>query len=211
MGTSKGERGGRGKGDTREKIGDCYTFALLTHTPVSFAAPLVLALRGSKVVRRVFGMHKSTTAWRIHRITGLALLSSMPHLSAEAKHPILLEYTPRSPTHSLAALARRHAIQGGDRALRNWLHRWDGTAASLAEGKSSGRPRVLSRAQVSRHVRAPILAANRAHRAISYTDLLPEVQRKTGKQLSSLERCAATARRSSEQVKHTQEANSGRE
>lgn len=38
--------------------------------------------------------------------------------------------------------------------------------------------------EVSRHVRAPILAANRAHRAVSYTQLLPEVRRKTGKPIT---------------------------
>ena len=37
---------------------------------------------------------------------------------------------------------------------------------------------------MSRHIRAPILAANRAHRAIHYTELLPQVQQATGKQLS---------------------------
>jgi hypothetical protein len=44
--------------------------------------------------------------------------------------------------------------------------------------------RALSRAEVSRHVRAPILAANHKHSAVSYAQLLPEVQRKTGKALS---------------------------
>ena len=68
--------------------------------------------------------------------------------------------------------------------MRNWLRRWDGSAASLEAQPRTGRPRVLSRAEVSRHVRAPILAANRAHRAISYTDLLPRVQAATGKQLA---------------------------
>jgi hypothetical protein len=33
-------------------------------------------------------------------------------------------------------------------------------------------------------VRAPILAANRAHRAVHYTQLLPRIQAATGKQLS---------------------------
>lgn len=68
--------------------------------------------------------------------------------------------------------------------LRGWLQRWDGSAASLERKQGSGRARVLSAAQVSRHVRAPLLAANRAHRAIHYTDLLPSVRQKTGKQLS---------------------------
>jgi len=108
----------------------------------------------------------------------------MPHLSAEAKHHILLEYAARDTTRSFAALARRHAVTGGARTVQRWHARWDGTPASLQEKARSGRPRILSRAQVSRHVRTPILAANRAHRAVSYTDLLPEVQRKTGKQLA---------------------------
>ena len=68
--------------------------------------------------------------------------------------------------------------------LQRWHAQWDGTAASLKEGKSSGRPRVLNRAQVSRHVRAPILAANRAHRAIHYSELLPTVRQKTGAEVS---------------------------
>jgi len=108
----------------------------------------------------------------------------MPHLTATAKHHILLEYSPRSPTHSLAALAARHGIAGGKSTLSRWLARWDGTPRSLQEQQRSGRPRTLSSAQVSRHIRAPILAANRAHRAVSYTQLLPSVQAKTGKELS---------------------------
>lgn len=108
----------------------------------------------------------------------------MPHLSAEAKHHILLEYAPRDTTRSFAALARRHAIAGGAGVVRHWHDRWDGTPVSLQRKEGTGRVPLLSRAEVSRHVRAPILTANRAHRAISYTDLLPEVQRKTGKQLS---------------------------
>jgi transposase len=108
----------------------------------------------------------------------------MPHLTAAAKHHILLEYSPHSRTHSLAALAARHEVAGGTGTLSRWLARWDGTQRSLQEGKRPGRPRTLSSAQVSRHVRAPILAANRAHRAVSYTQLLPSVKAKTGKEPS---------------------------
>jgi hypothetical protein len=69
--------------------------------------------------------------------------------------------------------------------LRRWLQRWDGSPASLLERKQgSGKARVLSRAEINRHVRAPILAANRTHRAIHYTELLPRVQAATGKDLS---------------------------
>jgi transposase len=108
----------------------------------------------------------------------------MPHLSAEAKHHILLEYSPRSATHSFAALAARHGVGGGGRTVQRWYSRWDRTPESLQEGKRTGRPHALSRAQASRHVRAPILAANRAHRAVRYTDLTQSVRAKTGASVS---------------------------
>jgi transposase len=119
-----------------------------------------------------------------HIFTHLAHDNNMPRLSADAKHAILLEYIPHSTTHSFAALALRHSIAGGKQVVQKWHAQWNRSAASLKEKPRSGRPRILSRADVSRHVRAPILAANRAHRAVSYADLLPEVKRKTGKEIS---------------------------
>lgn len=108
----------------------------------------------------------------------------MSHLTAEIKHHILLEYSPHSPTHSFAALAARHGVSGGARTLQRWHERWDHTPQSLKRREGSGKPRMLSRAQVNRHVRAPILAANRAHRVVHYTDLLTKVQQKTGADVS---------------------------
>jgi hypothetical protein len=108
----------------------------------------------------------------------------MPHLSADAKHAILFEYSPRSPTHSFSALARRHSIPGGADVIRHWHDRWDGSAASLKRNAGTGKERALSSRQVEQHVRKPILAANRKHRPISYTQLLPSVQAATGSQLS---------------------------
>jgi hypothetical protein len=56
----------------------------------------------------------------------------------------------------------------------------------------------LSRREVQQHVRTPILRANRAHRAVHYSKLLPAVLQKTAKELSArtLRRYGATARRS---------------
>lgn len=108
----------------------------------------------------------------------------MPHLTAETKHHILLEYSPHDTTRSFAALARRHTVKGGAQVIRFWHHRWDGTPASLQEQQRSGRPRALSRAQVQRHIATPIRAANRAHRAIHYSDLLPQVRAATDTQVS---------------------------
>lgn len=108
----------------------------------------------------------------------------MPHLSPEAKHHILLEYSPHDTTRSFTALARRHAIKGGAQVIRLWHRRWNGTPASLQEQPRSGRPRVLSRAQVQRHIATPIRAAHRAHRSIQYTDLLPRVRAAAGAEVS---------------------------
>ena len=108
----------------------------------------------------------------------------MQHLSAEAKHHILLEYHARSPTRSFAALAARHAVSGGARTVQRWHSRWNGTSRSLERKEGSGKERALSRAQISRHVRAPILAANRAHRPVHYPQLLDSVRERTGTQVS---------------------------
>jgi hypothetical protein len=108
----------------------------------------------------------------------------MAQLSSTTKHHILLEYRPHSPTHSFSALAATHGVAGGKQAIMRWHKRWNGTAESLEHRKGAGRPRVLSRAEVSRHVRAPILAANRAHRPVHYTSLLSKVQQKTHTQVS---------------------------
>ena len=106
------------------------------------------------------------------------------HFSADTKHHILLDYAAHDAARSFAALAARHAVAGGARTVQRWHCRWDRTPQSLERRSGSGKARTLTAAEVSRHIRAPILAANRAHRAISYTDLLSEVQRKTGKELS---------------------------
>lgn len=108
----------------------------------------------------------------------------MPHLSAEAKHHILLEYAPLDATRSFAALARRHGVKAGERLLRLWHRRWDGTPGSLQRRAGTGKARLLSRAQVARHIATPIRHANRAHRAIHYTELLPRVRAVTRTQVS---------------------------
>jgi hypothetical protein len=108
----------------------------------------------------------------------------MPHLSAEAKHHILLDYSPRVRGRGFKALAARHNIKGGATLISKWHRRWDGTPQSLEEEASSGRPRALSSAQVRRHVAAPISNANRAARAVSYSTLLPQVQAATHTDIS---------------------------
>ena len=108
----------------------------------------------------------------------------MREFPPQHKHTILTHYRAGVRGSGFKSLARRFAVQGGDKSLRQWHARWDGTPASLEEQPRTGRPTILSSAEVNRHVRAPLLAANRAHRAIHYTTLLPSVKAKTGKSIS---------------------------
>jgi hypothetical protein len=108
----------------------------------------------------------------------------MLHLSPETKHHILLEYAPGVRGCGFKALAARHQIKGGASLLSAWHHRWNGTPQSLEERPRSGRPRVLSSAQVRRHIAAPMRNANRAARAVSYPPLLPQVRAMTSSDVS---------------------------
>jgi len=108
----------------------------------------------------------------------------MKHLTPEQKHSILLEYTPHSSSHSFSALAARHGVAGGARVLRRWHQRWNGTPHSLEHKAVTGRPRALSKREVQLHLRTPILRANRSHKPVHYTNLLPQVQQKTGAKVS---------------------------
>jgi hypothetical protein len=101
----------------------------------------------------------------------------MRHFSADRKHNILSEYVRYSRTHGFEALALRHSVPGGAQVIAQWYQRWNGTVDSLKENPGRGRSRLLTRAEVSRHVRPRILAANRNNRAISYTQMLPAVNR----------------------------------
>lgn len=100
------------------------------------------------------------------------------------KHTILTHYRAGVRGSGFAALARRFAVRGGHAAILRWHRQWDGTPQSLETKERSGRPRALSTREVQQHVRAPILRANKAHKAVHYSALLPAVRQKTGKQIS---------------------------
>jgi transposase len=103
----------------------------------------------------------------------------------QQKHIILTHYRAGDRSASLRALARRFAVQGGNAVILRWYQRWDGTPQSLETRKRSGRPRVLSKREVQQHVHAPLLRANRAHKQMHYSKLVPSVQEKTAKEVSA--------------------------
>jgi hypothetical protein len=128
-------------------------------------------------------VHKSND-WEEQSTSPLSLHGSMKQFTAEQKHEILLEYTPHSHSHSFPALALRHAVSGGGDRVRKWHNRWNRTVTSLQHKSGGGRPRVLSRTQVTRHITAPIRNSNRAGRVVRYSKLLPRVREATGTDVS---------------------------
>jgi transposase len=108
----------------------------------------------------------------------------MTRFTPELKHHILTQYQPYSRAASFEALARRYSVKGGGSTIQYWHSLWNGTAASLQQKKGAGRPRKLSRAQVTRYVKSKVVAANRRSRAVHYPSLLPAVQAATGSDLS---------------------------
>ena len=108
----------------------------------------------------------------------------MRHFTADSKHAILLEYRRYSRTNGFASLALRHSVPGGVDTVFAWYQHWDGTPQSLERASGSGRARLLTPAEVSRHVRPRIAAANRNNRAINYSQMLSAVRQATRKQIS---------------------------
>ena len=108
----------------------------------------------------------------------------MKQLTADHKHRILMEYAPYSHTNSFEALAVRTGGGVTKQLIQQWYRRWDGTSASLQHKAGAGRPRVLSRAQVARHIQPRIRSANRKHQAIHYPDILPAVRAATHSSVS---------------------------
>jgi transposase-like protein len=95
------------------------------------------------------------------------LHSHMKQFTPEAKHAILLEYVPRSPTHSFVALAERHGVPGGESTVRGWFKRWNGTMQSLRPQPRPGRPPLMTPQQVDELIRAPLEEKNKVHDPIS--------------------------------------------
>lgn len=108
----------------------------------------------------------------------------MHQLTAQQKHDILVHYLSRSTGETASSILAAHGVSAAPRTLWSWQQQWDGTPQSLQHKAVSGRPRTLSTQQVRRHIAAPIRNANRAHRAVRYTKLLPQVRRATGAELS---------------------------
>lgn len=108
----------------------------------------------------------------------------MPTHSSDFKHFILSQYQPNSRDHSFRALSRFPGVGVSATAIENWYSRWDGTPQSLERRGGSGRPRVLTRAEIAHQILPRVRAANRRHEAVHYTDLLPTVMKATGKTVS---------------------------
>jgi hypothetical protein len=129
------------------------------------------------------GMHSRSRRQSHHRLH-TTIPPRMKQFTPQQKHSILTHYRARSAGQNADDIAALHRVKGGRRVINQWLRRWDGTARSLERRAVSGRPRALSKVQVTRHVAAPIRNSNRAARAVRYPQLLPQVRAATGTEVS---------------------------
>lgn len=108
----------------------------------------------------------------------------MSSLTAQQKHDILIHCQSRGIGETDVSIARLHGASVTRQTIWRWRSRWDGTPQSLKHIDVSGRPHILTPTQIQRYISAPILAANREHRAINYSTLLRQIREKTGKSIS---------------------------
>lgn len=108
----------------------------------------------------------------------------MKQLTPELKHSILTHYTSPDNHHTLEQILALHSVSVSRRTIELWQLKWDGSIESLQHQSGAGRPRVLSRAEVIRHVAIPIRNANRAGRTINYSTLSQQVTDSTRKKIS---------------------------
>jgi transposase-like protein len=100
------------------------------------------------------------------------------------KQTVLKEYNSASSSSSFSSLSRRFCIDGGREVVRKWYRKWDGSVESLKDKHSTGRPRILSHAQINRHIVVPIRDKNRRHLPIHYRDLVSGLQHAIRKKIS---------------------------
>lgn len=159
---------------------------LVVHTSTSYLRCSAFFRRCAMPVQRFvsFAPVHRQPVWQNADLEWLQPTPTMPHLSADAKQLILQQYCAGVRGSGFDALAARFHIRGGGAEVLRWHRRWNGTSQSLEEKARSGRPRILSSAQVKRHVAAAIRNRNRSARPVRYTELLPQVQAATGREMS---------------------------
>lgn len=108
----------------------------------------------------------------------------MKHITAQQKHDILIHVRDRRGGEQPEEIAARHGVAASRRTVYSWLQQWDGTPRSLERKAGSGKQRMLSSRQVQQYVRPLILRANRAHKAVHYSQLLHSVRQKSSTELS---------------------------
>lgn len=108
----------------------------------------------------------------------------MKHPTPEQKHSILTHWSARRTGETLNQILALHDVTASRQAVVQWQRQWDGTVVSLQQKQKTGRPHKLSKAQISRHIAAPIRNANRASRPITYPKLLLQVQAATDTEIS---------------------------
>jgi hypothetical protein len=100
------------------------------------------------------------------------------------KQRVLTNYIPHSRGNGFHSLAKQFDITGGAPLVHYWYQAWDGTPSSLQNKCSPGRPTILNTHEINQHIGAVVRRKNRQPRAAHYTNLMHDIKRKSGKQVS---------------------------
>lgn len=108
----------------------------------------------------------------------------MKQITPEVKHSILSHYTSPNNTQTLALILSLHQVNASRQAVESWRKTWDGSVESLKHRGGAGRPRILTKREVTRYIKRPIRDANRSSKCIRYSRVAQSVREKTGKGVS---------------------------
>ena len=108
----------------------------------------------------------------------------MTSYTPEVKQLILSQYSSSDATRSFRALSHQYGMEPSGGTISRWYSDWDGTIESLQHKQGAGRPRILTRSEVTKYIQQPVAKANRSNTAIDYNEIHTRVEEKTGQELS---------------------------
>jgi len=106
--------------------------------------------------------------------------TSSRYYSTEYKQQVVTYYIQHQSSTSFRAVAALFNVKGGPSTVYRWYNRRN----SLQTKARSGRPSILSTREIDTHIKNKIIAKNRLHQAVHYTNLINNIKTATNKNVS---------------------------
>jgi transposase len=106
------------------------------------------------------------------------------HYDASFKQRVLQQYRAGRLGCGFKALANRFKVRSWN-SIKEWHQVWDGTIESLQRKPGQGRKRILTHKESEKHIKRFVEEKNRVGKAVGYGDVIAEVKRRTGKEVSA--------------------------